>query len=222
MKQSIVLVFLAISVAVALQPSPMEVFLMGYRYGLAASKQAVFGSIESPAPQPVSRSSGGSSAAARPAFRSIDDSELETSDIPIFTVDGSSAKKFRQISGAVPLRREETLMFRKTFPENMYPNADFVSYGTNCDFSAETPLYIVQNVTDPIKCGSHFCYGDRRCTHFAHHYSTNLCRIISSFGAGSTMVSRVSDIQAGYICGFIPNRACNPNSSLQKCITLDV
>lgn len=77
-RQSIVLVFLAISVAVALQPSPMEVFLMGYRYGLAASKQAVSGSIESPAPQPVSRSSGGSSAAARPAFRSIDDSELET------------------------------------------------------------------------------------------------------------------------------------------------
>lgn len=139
-------------------------------------------------------------------------------------MNGSPAsKRYRQISSAgIPLKREETLMFRKTFPENMYANSDFVSYGTNCDFSADTPLYIVQNVTDPIKCGSHFCYGDRRCTHFSHQYSTNLCRIISSFGSGSTLVSRVTDIQAGHICGFIPNRACNPNSSLQKCITLDV
>ena len=146
------------------------------------------------------------------------------SGIPIFTMDGSPAsKRYRQISSTgIPLKREETLMFRKTFPENMYANSDFVSYGTNCDFSADTPLYIVQNVTDPIKCGSHFCYGDRRCTHFSHQYSTNLCRIISSFGSGSTLVSRVTDIQAGHICGFIPNRACNPNSSLQKCITLDV
>ncbi|XP_046649243.1 uncharacterized protein LOC124340670 [Daphnia pulicaria] len=225
MKQSIVLAFLAISVAVAVQPSPMEVFLMGYRYGLAASKQSVFGSIDTQVPQPVSRSSKTNSAASRASFRSIDDDALESSGIPIFTMDGSpSGKRYRQLSGGagVPLRREETLMFRKTFPENMYPNSDFVSYGTNCDFSAETPLYIVQNVTDPVKCGSHFCYGDRRCTHFAHHYSTNLCRIISSFGSGSSLVSRVTDIQAGFICGLIPNRACNPNSSLQKCITLDV
>lgn len=51
---------------------------MGYRYGLAASKQSVFGSIDTQVPQPVSRSSKTNSAASRASFRSIDDDALES------------------------------------------------------------------------------------------------------------------------------------------------
>jgi hypothetical protein len=56
----------------------MDVFLMGYRYGLAAAKQSVFGSIDTQVPQPVSRSSKTNSAASRASFRSIDDDALES------------------------------------------------------------------------------------------------------------------------------------------------
>lgn len=125
----------------------------------------------------------------------------------------ASSPDKKKISGRVPVFNAGN------FPVDEYPNADLVVYAPNVDFP-EFDLYEIDAVTDAIQCGSQFCAGDIKCTHFVFRKSDNHCWLKSNYATGSKWGISKQEM----ISGLIPFRACDITKatvpSLLSCLSL--